>query len=105
MKTATLRLLEGIFLLKAPGYGEDVIGGGTSACQRMFNSYPPHNRRKNTHTHIIHNKGLNMQKLYLPIHLLLAFQFLPTSTTFDTFNTPTATLLTWELVRGGMLRV
>ena len=33
------------------GMEKDVIGGGTSACQRMFNSYPPHNRRTRTHTH------------------------------------------------------
>jgi hypothetical protein len=26
------------------------LGGGTSACQRMINSIPPHNRRTRTHT-------------------------------------------------------
>jgi hypothetical protein len=27
------------------------LGGGTSACQRMINSIPPHDRRTRTHTH------------------------------------------------------
>ncbi len=27
------------------------LGGGTSACQHMFNSIPPHNWRTRTHTH------------------------------------------------------
>jgi hypothetical protein len=27
------------------------LGGGTSACQHMFNSIPPNNRRTSTHTH------------------------------------------------------
>jgi Kef-type K+ transport system membrane component KefB len=29
------------------------LGGGTSACQCMFNSIPPYNRRTSTHTHTL----------------------------------------------------
>ncbi len=32
------------------------MGGGTSACQCMFNSIPPHNGRTSTHTHSPHHR-------------------------------------------------
>jgi hypothetical protein len=35
------------------------LGGGTSACKRMFNSIPPHNRRTRTHTHMDGLSSLN----------------------------------------------
>jgi hypothetical protein len=48
--------------------------GGTSACQHMFNSIPPHNRRTSTHTHthITHVRS-TVPKGCVSLLLLLAF--------------------------------
>jgi hypothetical protein len=44
----------------ASGYGRDIIGGGTSACQHMFNSIPPYNWKTSTHTHYIADMELHL---------------------------------------------
>ncbi len=71
----------------APGYGGDVIGGGgTSACQRMINSIPPHNRRTRTHTHT--------QLLWIPCLtiLLLFFRLFSWLTVGSLMNTRAPTI-------------